>query len=142
MTIEWDAEARQLHLRNESISYLARVLDSGTLGHLYLGPALAAGRSYVHLERGSFPGFANRVGDPIPLEVPTAGSGDQRVPCLSVVHADGSSVLDLQVVGHRVLSGKPDLPGLPSTYLEAEQEAETVEVDLLDRPSGLEECCH
>ncbi len=138
MAIEWRAADRQLHLHNERVSYLLHVLDNGWLGHLHFGAPLAPGRSYVHLGGQRFEGFSGRVGEPVPLELPTPGSGDYRVPALVVEQADGSSVLDLRYVGHEVRPGKPALPGLPSTYAESEGEAETVEVTTRDEPSGLE----
>jgi alpha-galactosidase len=137
VTIEWDADARQFHLTNDGISYVLAVHDNGALGLLHLGSALAAGRSYRHLTPRSFAGFSNRLGDPVALEYPTPGSGDYRVPALVVEQADGSTVLDLAYRGHRILPGKPSIPGLPSTYAEADEEAETLEVDLADALSGI-----
>lgn len=138
MPIGWDHATNQLHLHNGRISYLARVLEDGSLGHLYFGPALAPGRSYRHLGRGPFEGFSNRVGEPIAREYPTGGGGDFRVPAVVVEPADGSTVLHLAYAGHRILPGKPALAGLPATYVEADEEAETVEVLLRDAPSGIE----
>jgi alpha-galactosidase len=138
MSILFDAEARTFHLRNERVSYLMRVLDNGTLGHLYFGGALAGEGSYGHLSSREFLGFDNRLGDPVPLEYPTAGSGDYRVPALAVRQPDGSTVLDLRYVSHRVFAGKPALPGLPSTYVQAYEEAETLEILLADAPADLE----
>ncbi|MBF6605472.1 MAG: alpha-galactosidase [Chloroflexi bacterium] len=136
MTIEWDAGLRQFHLRNDRISYLLRILDNGMLEHLHLGPALAAGRTYGHLGRRDFAGFTNRLDDPIALELPTSGRGDFRVPALAIEGPDGSTVLDLRYVEHRILPGKPPIPGLPSTYVEADDEAETLELVLRDEPSA------
>ena len=79
----------------------------------------------------------NQVLDPVGLEVPTTGRGDLRAPALAVRHADGSSILDLVYREHRLLPGKPALPGLPSTYVEDDAEADSVEVLLEDAPSGL-----
>lgn len=138
MPIEWDPQARQLHLHNGSLSYIVRVLENGALGQLHAGAPLAPGHDYAHLARGPFSGFDNRVGYPVPLVLPTSGGGDQRVPALSVELADGSGVLELAYVGHRIFAGKPDLPGLPSTYVEDDTEADSVEISLVDAPSGLE----
>ena len=138
MSIEWRAATRELLLGNGRVTYGMRVLDDGTLGHLYLGPALQGGRSYAHLGTPDFAGFTNRLGAPVALECPVGGSGDFRVPAVAVARpADGSGVLQLQYVAHRVVAGKPPLPGLPSTYVEADAEAETVIVTLRDGPSGL-----
>jgi alpha-galactosidase len=138
MPIEWDASARQLHLYNGQISYLVRVLEDGTLGQLHFGAPLAEGHSYRHLGRAGFAGFTNRLDDPIALEYPTAGGGDFRMPAMVVEQADGSTVLRLEYVGHRIFPGKAAINGLPSTYAESAGEATSVEVELIDRPSGVE----
>ena len=138
MPIEWDASARQLHLHNGQISYLVRVLEDGTLGNLHFGAPLAAGYSYRHLGRGGFAGFKNRLDDPIALEYPTTGGGDFRMPAVVVEQADGSGVLRLEYVGQRIFPGKAAIGGLPSTYVESADEATSVEVDLIDRPSGVQ----
>jgi alpha-galactosidase len=138
MAATWDPATNELHLHNGRVSYVARVLEDGSLGHLHFGAPLAPGRSYAHLARRSFHGFTNRLGDPVAREYPTGGSGDFRVPALVVEPADGSPVLHLAYRGHRVLPGKPALPGLPATYAEDDGEASTVEVLLTDEPSGVE----
>ncbi|HEV8488687.1 MAG TPA: alpha-galactosidase [Candidatus Limnocylindrales bacterium] len=142
MDIEWDEAARQFHLRNDRVSYLIRVHDSGAPGAIYFGPALAAGRSYAHLPPGEFRGFSNRIGEPVPLEIPTPGSGDFRIPALVVEQADGSTVLALSYREHRITDGKPPIPGLPATYAEPDDEARTLEVVLVDEPSGVEVRLH
>lgn len=137
-SIGWDPGTRDFHLRNELVSYLIRIHDNGSLGGLYFGAALAGERSYSHLPPAGFGGFSNRLGDPVALEYPTGGTGDYRVPALAVEHADGSTVLDLRYREHRIHAGKEPLAGLPSTYVEEDDEAQTVEVLLADEPSGLE----
>ncbi len=138
MSIAFDDATRVFHLRNKHLSYLIRVLDNGTLGHMYFGSPLADEASYAHFNSREFLGFDNRLGDPIPLEYPTAGIGDYRVPAVSVRQPDGSTMLDLRYTGHRVFAGKPALPGLPSTYVQAYEEAETLEIQLADTPADLE----
>ena len=135
--IEWDSASRQFHLANGSLSYVLAVHDNGALELLHLGAPLATGRSYRHLSPRPFAGFSNRLGDPVAMEYPTPGSGDYRVPGLVVEQADGSSVLALAYRGHRILPRKPTIAGLPSTYAETDDEAETLEVDLADGPSGV-----
>jgi alpha-galactosidase len=135
MPIEWDPEARQFHLHNDHLSYVVAVLDNGALGGLHVGSPLTPGRSYRHLGPAPFSGFTNRLGEPVALEYPTTGGGDYRIPALGVVHPDGSTVVELAYAGHRIDPGKPAIPGLPSTYVEAADEADTLEVDLVDAPS-------
>src|SRR5215218_5214750 len=107
MPISWSPETREIHLYNGRISYAMRVHDNGILGHLHFGAALDPDRPHSHLGPSAFAGFANRIGDPIPFEYPTTGSGDYRIPALTVEHADGSTVLDLAYTEHRILPGKP-----------------------------------
>jgi alpha-galactosidase len=137
MPIEWNQEARQLHLHNGSVSFVMRALESGRLAHLHFGAPLTTGRDYSHLSRRSFITRLNQVLDPDLLELPTTGNGDFRVPGLSVEHADGSTVLDLVYREHVKRKGKPELAGLPSTYVDEDKEADTVEVVLVDDHSGL-----
>jgi alpha-galactosidase len=138
MTIEWNPETREFHLQNDRISYVMRVLENGWLGHLYFGTRLTQGRSYAHLVPGEFLGFDNRVGEPLPLEYPSGGSGDFRIPAVAIELPDGSGVLDLRYSSHRTLPGKPAIPGLPSTYVEVGGEAETLEVTLEDAVAQIE----
>jgi alpha-galactosidase len=140
MPITWSADRREFHLHNDHISYVMRVHDNGALGQIHVGGPLAVGRSLVSLEADGFAGFSNRVGDPVALEYPTMGSGDHRIPALTVELADGSTVLDLSYVEHRIVPGKPDRLAagrLPATYVESDDEADTLAVVLADAPSGL-----
>jgi alpha-galactosidase len=137
MPIEWDPGARQWHLHNGRVSYIIGVLENGWLGHLHLGAPLPEGRSYGHLGPRPFHGFSNRVGEPVALEVPTPNIGDFRIPALDVASPDGSRVLDLCYIDHAITPGKPDLTGLPSTYTETPDEAETLAIRLRDDPAGL-----
>ncbi len=138
MPISFDAPSRTFHLRSGQLSYLMRVLDNGTLGHLYFGGPLSENRSYAHLAGKEFLGFDNRIGEPVPLEYPTAGIGDMRVPALVVRQPDGATTLDLRYSSHRIFAGKPAIPGLPTTYVQAHAEAETIEILLTDTPANLE----
>jgi alpha-galactosidase len=140
MPITWSPDRREFHLHNDGISYVMRIHENGALGHLQFGGPLAPSRSLAHVERGGFAGFSNRVGDPVQLEYPTTGSGDHRIPALTVELADGSTVLDLAYVEHRIVAGKPDRDAadrLPATYVESADEADTLEIVLADAPSGL-----
>jgi alpha-galactosidase len=135
--IEWREEDRQLHLGNGRLSYVLAIHENGAVGPLHVGAPLATGRSYRHLRSRPFGGFSNRIGDPVALDLPTPGSGDYRIRGLVVEQPDGSTVLELVYSGHRITAGKPALDGLPATYVESDDEAETVEIDLRDARSGL-----
>lgn len=50
---------------------------------------------------------------------------------------DGTTVTDFLYKSYKINKGKPELKGLPSTYVESEEEAETLELFLQDDKSGL-----
>ncbi len=138
MIIAWNPEAREWHLGNARTSWVLGVLGNGWIGLLHAGAPLADGPSYRHLGPKDFTGFDNRAGEPVALAVPGPGVGDFRVPALVVEGPDGSTVLDPQYAAHRITPGKPRLPGLlPATYVEDAAEADTLEIDLSDEPTGL-----
>jgi len=137
MPATWHETARELHLHNGQVSLVLGLLDNGWLGQLHVGAPLDPGASHRHLGPVDFRGFSNRVDEPIGLVLPVPGVGDFRVPALVIESPDGSTVLDLVYVGHRVMAGKPAIEGLPSTYVEEASEATTVEIDLADGVAGL-----
>lgn len=138
MTIEWRAEDRQFHLHTGVLSQVLRIYEDGSLGQIHLGAPLPPGRSYRHLGPDPFPGWDERVGDPIPMAVPTSGRGDLRGPALVAVGPDGSGTVDLRYRSHRIEAGKPPLEGLPATYAETAAEADTLTIELADEHTGLE----
>jgi len=114
-----------------------KVLDSGHLLHLYWGRQLRADNlDYtVRLKDwGSF--LANTDNrekfhlESLPQEYPGYGSTDLRVPAVELEYADGTSATDLRYISHKIISGKPPLIGLPATYVENDNEAQTLEIIL------------
>ena len=83
-------------------------------------------------------GYANLAGEHVPFAYPTPGIGDFRVPALIAEGADGATALTLRYRDHLIRAGKPSLDPLPSTYVEDDAEAETLEVPLVDDLTGLE----
>ena len=138
MTIEWRVDERQFHLHNGLVSLILRVYEDGSLGHLHLGAALPTGRSYRHLGPDPFVGYSNLLGEHVPSAYPTPGSGDFGIPALVAAGPDGATALALRYRDHRITPGKPSLDPLPSTYVEGDSEAETLEVTIGDELTGLE----
>jgi alpha-galactosidase len=138
MTIEWRPDDRQFHLHNGLVSLILQVYEEGSVGPLHLGGPLPLERSYAHLGPGPVPTFSNRVGDPVPFIYPTSGVGDYRVPGIVAAGADGATALSLHYRTHRIMAGKPSLDALPSTYVEQDGEAETLEITVVDQLTGLE----
>ena len=143
--ITWDADQQVFHLRTPSTSYIMQVIRNGMLAHVYWGR---------RLQSSSWPGMRNGHEDAPPparfdlgdrnyspttqlQEFPGYGKGDFRHPAYQARLANGTTVTELRYVGHRILAGKPRLDGLPATYVERDDEATTLEVELRDQPSGL-----
>ncbi|WP_010254602.1 alpha-galactosidase [Treponema primitia] len=138
MSISFDYAANQFHLTNGSFSYIIKILENGSIGQVYTGAALGAGRAYPLLDPIPFAGFSNRDDRAaVRFEYPAYGNGDFRRPAFAVRFADGSSVVEPRYEAHRIYAGKAETPGLPATYTEKDDEAETLELDLRDAASGL-----
>ena len=68
----------------------------------------------------------------IPQEYPGYGSTDLRSPSIELQFADGTTATDFRYDSHNIYLGKNKLNGLPSTYVENEKEATTLELILVD----------
>ncbi|GHV87208.1 alpha-galactosidase [Spirochaetia bacterium] len=137
MPIQYDEGTRQFHLYNGSFSYIIKVLENNYIGQVYCGAPLQPDRAYPLLSPVPFQGFSNNDRNTIRFEYPSYGNGDYRLPAIAIVRADGSAVLESEYRGYRILKGKPEIPGLPSTYTEDAGEADTLEMELADPVSGI-----
>ncbi|ANS74980.1 alpha-galactosidase [Paenibacillus yonginensis] len=145
MTIHYDSGNHIFHLQSKDSSYIFQLVQSGYPAHLYWGPKLDVSRfhtDYLTIERCSFsPNFIREDRtfsfDTLPHEYPSYGTGDFREPALEIRFADGSAISDFRYEGHAIKAGKPELTGLPATYVETKEEADTLELYLKDEPSGL-----
>ncbi|RYL94100.1 alpha-galactosidase [Sporolactobacillus sp. THM19-2] len=141
--IQYDGETMRFHLQGRGSSYVLQIVN-GCLLHLYWGRRLQAARGsspIVFTPRSFAPyhdparrGFSLST---LPLEYPVYGNGDFRHPAYQVRLRDGSTITDLQYCSHQIYWGKKKLPGLPATYVQDDQEAETLEITLRDPVSGL-----
>lgn len=134
------------HLNAKNSSYIMKVLAGGYLAHVHWGAKVAGYRgakAIRHTDRSFSPNPTSEGRefslDTTPLEYPAFGNTDFRVPAVQLRFADGSTVTDFRYDSHRIYEGKPALEGLPATYVEAEAEAETLEIVMKDsgRPVGV-----
>jgi alpha-galactosidase len=137
MAILFDSTVKQFHLTNGSFSYIIKILENGSIGQVYAGAALDGSRPYPLLDPIPFAGFSNNDKAITRFEYPGYGYGDFRRPAFKVRFAEGASVVEPCCKGHRIYAGKAEVPGLPATYTEKDDEAETLELELLDTTSGL-----
>lgn len=75
--------------------------------------------------------------DVLPLDFSTFGNADLRLPTVKLHHADGTEVSRFCYRGHKIYKGKPRLSGLPATYVEQKDEADTLELELFDSLQGI-----
>lgn len=144
MPIQYDEARRLFHLQTSGTSYALQITKWGLPAHLYWGKkvrsdalhrllGLRARSSVSPRPDPAEPAFSP---DTLPQEYPAYGAGDFRPPAFEVLLADGSSVTDLKYRSHRIMAGKPALTGLPATYAETEEEAQTLEIELFDSLIG------
>ncbi|NJJ40028.1 alpha-galactosidase [Paenibacillus apii] len=146
MSIYYDETLRVFHLQTPGSSYVLQIIQDGHLSHRYWGARVEAfgdSNPAVYMDRplsanpyphGKGSGFSL---DTQPREYPGYGTSDFREPAFQFECEDGSTVVDLRYSGHRIFPGKPALEGLPATYAESDDEAETLELELRDNVTGL-----
>lgn len=105
---------------------------------MYCGVALNPERAYPLLSPVPFCGFSNALRSAPRLEYPLYNGGDDKYPAFTAVLENGSSALEPEYTAYQISIGKPGIPGLPSTYIEDEEEACTLEIELLDALSGVQ----
>ena len=60
---------------------------------------------------------------------------DYHTPAAVIRQSDGSNALFLTYEGYKIVDGKPDLEGLPHSFVESKDEAQTLIVTLIDEKS-------
>lgn len=138
-------------LQTKNSTWQMQVSPYGHLLHLYYGKKVEH-TSMAYLVKGINRGFSGSPYlvfgkdrgyslDTYPQEYPAFGTGDYRLSCLHLEHADGSQAAELVYVSHRVLPGKYSLPGLPALWDETEngtEKVQTLEIVLKDTASAVE----
>ncbi|WP_096187604.1 alpha-galactosidase [Evansella halocellulosilytica] len=139
MSIIFNKESKTFHLTAKNTSYVMQIIKDGYLAHLYWGKKI---KEYNHSnqiryrDRGFSPNPVTKDRtfslDTLPQEYPAFGITDFRKPAYQIQLEDGSTITDLRYESHEIFPGKPRLEGLPATYTEKEDEAETLEVTMAD----------
>ncbi|MBP3540748.1 MAG: alpha-galactosidase [Clostridia bacterium] len=134
--ISFQEQEKIFHLQGNTYSYILCVKD-GMLMHMYWGkklPSADIGCLFaLHGEGASFDSAFSRA----PMEVFTQEKGYYGQRAINLVNPAGDDLLSLRYKGHRIFAGKKALTGLPSSYIEDETEAETLEIDLRDAFTGV-----
>ena len=138
-------EKLEFHLTNQHVSYIFRVFEkSQQLEHLYFGKQIhhrksfdflieREARSSINLNERDYTSSLEHIKQ----EFPGFGTTDFRYPAYELEYPEGDRISHLVYDSYTVHEGKPNLDGLPATYTETAEEAETLEVILKDRHSSL-----
>ena len=137
-------ETKTFHLYNEEISYIMCVLENGHMGQLYYGKRIHDKPDFSYLVEKCgrpmtsyiFEGDRSFSLEHIRQEYPVYGTTDYRHPAIEIMQENGSNISEFKYVGYEILKGKPSLKGLPATYTESEEEAETLKIILKDDLTG------
>ena len=128
-----------------SSSYVMAVMGGGRLIHLYYGARISDSRvKFLAQERGVASFWAIPAGeaeefstDVMPMEYSGAGTADLRPAAIASADEEGDNVTDLLFDSYQVIEGKPDYPGLPHTYLNDGDGAQTLKITLCDKVKDL-----
>lgn len=146
MPIIFDEKNKTFKLDTKTSSYIIKIYDEGYLLNLYYGAKIPD--TYVPerekvTPNASFSPANPAIGengfspDTAPMEYGTNGAGDFRISALSVKNSNGDTVTDIRYAGYAIYDGKPEIPLLPSTYVNTNDEAQTLEIYMLDKVTGL-----
>ena len=143
MPITFDNEKNIFNLSTPNTSYIFGIVENRLLAHIYYGKRIdnTAGMS-AELSRGAFSsvnyGFEQAFSTDVILgEYPTYGNTDLRTPAFHAVYENGSRITNFEYVSHTIEDGKPKLQGLPATYTESGDEAQTLTIELADKLTGV-----
>lgn len=138
MPIYIDEKELVFHLKTPNTSYIMKVWRGKYLAHIYWGKKIddfSMENALLSRTSGWSPmtDKEDYTLDFICQEYPTGCGTDYRIPAISAVYDDGSRTVELVYEGYKLSKGKSKLKGLPATYVESEEEAETLEITLRDR---------
>ncbi|MCI9271398.1 MAG: alpha-galactosidase [Dorea sp.] len=145
MSILFYENMKTFHLCNQEISYIMTVLPNGHMGQLYFGKRVHQREDYSYLYETAprpmasyvFEGDYSLSLEHVRQEYGVYGTTDFRRPAIEILQSNGSRLCDFQYQRHEIMKGKPSLSGLPATYTEKDEEAETLRVLLEDALTGV-----
>lgn len=144
MAILFDKEKSMFHLYTETTSYVIMLFKEDLPVHMYYGKRL---NNLDGLDFESIVTDGNIVDEKylenyystgvLPQECGFFGGADQRKPMFHAQYKDGSRITCMEYAGYKIIDGKPPLEGLPSTYTEDDSEAQSLEITMTDKLTGV-----
>ena len=145
MSIIFHEGSKTFHLFNEEISYIICVLSNGHIGNLYFGKKIHDREDFSYLIESKqrpmtacvYEGNRKYSLEHLKLEYPVYGTSDYRNPAVEILQENGSRISEFKYISHEIADGKPELAGLPATYVEEPEEAQTLCLRLKDEVTGI-----
>lgn len=139
LAINYDKEQKIFNLSNGKISYILGIEKDCYVKHIYFGKYLSSyngSNAQLFYDRGfcSNPIASDRNFslDTLLQEYPDFNQGDFRNPAYIIQTEDGKRVNRFYYDSFNIIEGKPKLEGLPSIYVNNENEAKTLCIILKD----------
>lgn len=144
MRILVNEKSRTFHLQNEKLSYIMTILPTGQPAQLYFGRRIHDREDFGYLLEGALRSHSayeveeNMLSlEHLKLEYPSYGNGDFRQGAVEILQENGSRAAKFVFDSYEILPGKPKLSGLPATYTESDEEAQTLKLTLRDEVAGV-----
>ena len=147
MSIHFNEQKKIFKLDSKGVSYILQVYKENCLAHLYFGAYIPDDNLTDFAERHVYASFSPQPDtqppytfspDTCPMEIGCNGGADLRIASVQIRNADGNACTDFRYVSHKIVPGKPALPGLPALYANTDDECETLEITMRDEYTGAE----
>ena len=110
MSIFYHETSQEFHLKNESVSYIMKVLKNGQIGQLYYGSAIPDKEDFgyyietMHRPMSSylFEGNLTYSLEHLKQEYPSYGTTDYREPAFEILQENGSRISDFVYESHKI----------------------------------------
>lgn len=144
MPIIYHKTSKQFHIFNKEVSYIIEVMENNQLGNLYYGKKITDRESFSYLHedmKRSLSVFSCPSPSILSLqytkqEYPSYGTGDFRYGAFTIKQENGSKITNFEYVSHSIYNGKKKIQPLPTTYVEKDDEATSLEIVLHDKVVG------
>ncbi|MCC5895632.1 MAG: alpha-galactosidase [Alkalibacterium sp.] len=140
MDILFNKETNSFHLFNDLVSYQLSIKDDKYVSHVYWGKAIGGNNAHIDFPLYDRAFSASPHGaklqnfsmNTLLQEYPGHNNGDYRESALEVTYPDKTFSTQLEYQSHSIINGKPELEGLPHTYINEKSEAKTLKLVLKD----------
>ena len=145
MSIVFHEKTKQFHLFNDEISYVIMILPNGEIGSLYYGKRIHDKEDFSYLLEYSFRAMVSGIPEKEEFslentrqEYPSFGASDLRISAFEIIHEDGSRVSHFEYEKHEIFKGKKAIKGLPATYVENDEQADSLVITCVDKLKKLQ----